>query len=85
MRVFKYNINKLTLCSPIFWTSPTVYSRKVVFSLCFLPSGKAGELQMPRYQGLEVKNYVFALDALPLKPSRFCNVGISKNELSTLC
>ncbi len=31
---------------------------------------------MPRYQGFEVEDYVFTLDALPLKPSRCCNVGV---------
>ena len=40
------------------------------------PFGKAGGLQMRRYQGFEVDDYVFTLDALPLKPSRFCNVGV---------
>ena len=30
---------------------------------------------MLRYQGFEVEDYVFTLDALPLKPSFFCNTG----------
>ncbi len=34
---------------------------------------------MPRYQGFEVEDYVFTLDALPLKPSFFCNTGVKKN------
>jgi hypothetical protein len=28
---------------------------------------------MPRYQGFEVNDYVFTLDALPLRPPRFCD------------
>ena len=31
---------------------------------------------MRRYQGFEVYHYVFTLDALPLKPSRFFNDGV---------
>jgi hypothetical protein len=31
---------------------------------------------MRRYQGFEVEDYVFTLDALPLKPSRFCNIRV---------
>lgn len=50
----------------------------------FFPFGKAGGLQMRRYQGFEVDDYVFTLDAplrrilrlASLKPSRFCNVGV---------
>ena len=30
---------------------------------------------MLRYQWFEVEEYVFTLDALPLKPSLFCNTG----------
>ena len=30
---------------------------------------------MRRYQGFEVDDYVFTIDALPLKSSRFCNTG----------
>ena len=43
---------------------------------CCLPYGKAGELQILRCQGIEVGNYEFTLDALTLKPSDFCNVGV---------
>jgi hypothetical protein len=32
---------------------------------------------MQRYQGFEVDVYVFTLDALPLKPSRFCDIGVN--------
>jgi hypothetical protein len=53
-----------------------VNSNNCLFLSCFFPFGKAGELQMRRYQGFEVENYVFPLDALPLKPSRFCNIGV---------
>jgi len=41
---------------------------------CCLPFGKAGELQTLCCKGLEVKHYDFALDALTLKLSGFCNV-----------
>jgi hypothetical protein len=37
---------------------------------------------MRRYQGLEVNDYVFTLDALPLKPSRFCNIGVNQSAQS---
>ncbi len=33
---------------------------------------------MRRYQGFEVEDYVFTLDALPLKPSRVCNIGVKR-------
>jgi hypothetical protein len=43
----------------------------------FLPFGKAGGLQIRRCQGLAVApNYGFALGALALKPSGFCNIGV---------
>ena len=45
------------------------------FSLC-LPSRKAGGLQIPCCQGIAVADYSFTLDALALKPSSFCNVGV---------
>jgi hypothetical protein len=35
---------------------------------------------MRRYQGFEVEDYVFILDALPLKPSFFCNTGVTSAE-----
>ena len=39
---------------------------------------------MRRYQGFEVKDYVFTLDALPLKPSRFCNIRVYSSEIAEL-
>jgi hypothetical protein len=36
----------------------------------------AGGLQILRCQGFEVKYYDFTLDALTLKPSDVCNVGV---------
>jgi hypothetical protein len=42
-----------------------------------LPFGNAGGLQILRCQGLEVKYYDFTLDALTLKPSDVCNVGVN--------
>ena len=52
------------------------------YSFC-LPSRKAGGLQIPvfdgicdpRCQGIAVSDYSFTLDALAMKPSRFCSVG----------
>jgi hypothetical protein len=41
---------------------------------CFLPFGKAGELQILCCQGIAVRYYSFTLDALALKLSDFCNV-----------
>jgi len=43
-----------------------------------LPFRKAGEFQISRFQGIAVADYSFALDALALKPSSFCNVGVYK-------
>jgi hypothetical protein len=43
---------------------------------CCLPCGKAGGLQILCCQGFEVNDYNFTLDALALKPSDFCNVGL---------
>jgi len=43
---------------------------------CFLPFGNAGGLQILCCQGFEVKYYDFTLDALTLKPSDVCNVGV---------
>ena len=47
---------------------------------CFLPYGKAGELQILCCQGIAVANYSFTLDALTLKLSDFCNVRVYSNE-----
>ena len=43
---------------------------------CYLPFGNAGGLQILCCQGFEVKLYDFTLDALNLKPSDVCNVGV---------
>ena len=43
---------------------------------CCLPCGKAGGLQILCCQGIAAGNYSFTLDALALKPSSFCNVGV---------
>jgi hypothetical protein len=45
--------------------------------LCYLPFGNAGELTILCCQGFEVKYYDFTLDALNLKPSDVCNVGVT--------
>jgi hypothetical protein len=47
---------------------------------CCLPRGKAEGLQILRYQGIAVGNYSFTLDALTLKPSGFCDVGVHSFE-----
>jgi len=44
---------------------------------CCLPYGKAGGLQILCCQGIVVNYYNFTLDALALKPSDFCNVGVN--------
>jgi len=46
---------------------------------CFFPFGKAGGLQILRCQGIAVGYYGFTLDALTLKPSDFCNVGVNQS------
>ena len=43
---------------------------------CFLPYGKAGELQILCGQEIAVSYYSFTLDALALKLSDFCNVRV---------
>ncbi len=43
---------------------------------CCLPFGNAGELQLLCCQGFEVNYYDVTLDALNLKPSDVCNVGV---------
>jgi len=45
--------------------------------LCYLPFGNAGELKILCCQGFEVKYHDFTLDALNLKPSDVCNVGVT--------
>jgi hypothetical protein len=47
---------------------------------CCLPYGNAGGLQILRCQGFEVKYYDFTLDALTLKPSDVCNVGVKYEQ-----
>ena len=42
----------------------------------YLPCGNAGGLQILCCQGFEVNNYDVTLDALNLKPSDVCNVGV---------
>ena len=44
---------------------------------CRLPFGNAGGHQILRCQGFEVKYYDVTLDALTLKPSDVCNVGVN--------
>ena len=56
-------------------TTNSEFQETSLFTSCFLPYRNPQGLQMRRYQGLEVEDYVFTLDALPLKPSRFCNDG----------
>jgi hypothetical protein len=41
---------------------------------------KVGGLQVLRSQGIVVAYYNFALDALTLKPSDFCNVEVKQGE-----
>ena len=47
----------------------------------YLPFGNAGGLQVLCCQGFEVKCYDFPLDALNLKPSDVCNVGVYAKEI----
>ena len=42
---------------------------------------KAGGLQILCCQGFEVNDYDFTLDALALKPSDFCNVRVTLNQM----
>jgi hypothetical protein len=42
---------------------------------------KAGGLQILRCQEIAVANYSFTLDALTLKPSGFCNVGVKTGDI----
>jgi hypothetical protein len=47
---------------------------------CRLPFGKAGGLQILRCQWIAVANCSFTIDALTLKPSDFCNVGVRLSD-----
>jgi hypothetical protein len=49
---------------------------------CRLPFGNAGGLQILRCQEFEVKYYDVTLDALTLKPSDVCNVGVKSMDAS---
>jgi len=42
----------------------------------FFTQGKAGGLQIRCCLGFAVAYYGFTLDALALKPSNFCNIGV---------
>jgi hypothetical protein len=53
-----------------------------IFPCCLL-FGNAGGLQILRCRGFEVKYYVFTLDALTLKPSDVCNVGVKLEKFRT--
>jgi len=46
------------------------------------PTGKAGGHQIWCCQGFAVNDYNFTLDALALKPSGFCNVGVKLTSMS---
>jgi hypothetical protein len=62
-----------------FRISPLVNSKDGIdFAMLFTlkTTRKAGGLQILRCQGIAVGNYSFTLDALTLKPSGFCNVGV---------
>ena len=69
----------------IFRTSPSVNSKDGIdFAMLFTPweSQRTSDPVPPgRDQGIAVGNYSFTLDALTLKPSGFCNVGVN---LSTM-
>jgi len=74
--------------SPIFRISPSVNSsdsdlRATTeqegwgrFCHVVYPTGKAGGHQIRCCQGFAVNDYSFTLDALALKSSGFCNVGV---------
>ncbi len=50
---------------------------RIVSILCyFLPCGKVGGLQIPRWQWFAVGYYGCTIAALTLKPSDFCNIGV---------
>jgi hypothetical protein len=63
----------------IFWNPLLVNSKdEVTFAPLFTleTTRSAGGLQLLRCQGFEVNYYDFTLDALNLKPSDACNVGV---------
>jgi len=65
----------------IFRTSPSVNSMDGIdFAILFTlrESQRTSDPVPPgRDQGIAVGNYSFTLDALTLKPSGFCNVGVN--------
>jgi len=63
----------------IFRILPSVNSKDWIdFAMLFTlkTTRIAGGIQILRCQGIAVGNYSFTLDALTLKPSDFCNVGV---------
>jgi len=48
----------------------------MIFSCCY-PCGKAGAIQIRRYQGIAVDHYGGTLGALALNRSGFCNVWVA--------
>ena len=63
----------------MFRSPPDVNSCKTMIFSCFYPFGKAGRFQIPCCQGIAVKYYGVTLGALALKPSRFCNAGVTSD------
>ena len=80
------NYNKYHSKSTNFRVSPLVNSKAGIdFATLFTlkTTRKAGGLQILRCQGIAVVKYSFTLDALTLKPSGFCNVGVKKQTIET--
>ncbi len=69
----------------ISWIFHQVNSKDGVdFAMLLYPTGKAGGHQIPCCQGFAVNDYSFILDALDLKPSGFCNVGLKNSDSFTI-
>ena len=70
---------QLQISMQISGISPLMNSKDGIdFAMLFTlkTTRKVGGLQILRSQGIAVVNYSFTLDALALKPSDFCNVGV---------
>ena len=76
------NYNQYHSKTTYFRISPSVNSKDGIdFAMLFTlkTTRKAGGLQILRCQGIAVGNFSFTLDAWPLKPSDFCNVGVNQD------
>jgi len=71
-------LNKMDFNSPVEHCTKVELKDRTYFMPSFLPSGKAGELQILCWQGFAVNYYDFTLAAVALEPSDFCSNGVTQ-------